>query len=264
MNIIVLIKQIPDIEKNIKITVDSKSYSINRQGIPSIMNPADKNALEYALCIKDQLNATVKVVTMGPPQAEAVLREAMSMGADEGYLATDRSFAGSDTLSTSLVLSKAIQEFCDKPDYIFCGHQALDGDTGQVGPGVAERFNFPQWIHVRSILEIRPNTLLVDRIFDGFQETIEIHSPSMVAFVKNSNLPRLPGLRNLFWAKDAPIKTITNEDLKIPPETIGISGSPTRVVRTFKIEMDKTVIKKNIETGNELLETMLEKIGEVK
>jgi electron transfer flavoprotein beta subunit len=264
MNIVVLVKQIPDIEKNVKITVDSKSYNINRQGIPSIMNPADKNALEFALQIKDQRKTNVTVITMGPPQAKSVLQEALSLGADRAYLISDRAFAGSDTLWTSLVLEKAITTLGLKPDYIFCGHQALDGDTGQVGPGVAARLKMPQWIHLRHILEIHETHLIADRLFDNHKETIEIHSPAILAFAKNSNNPRLPSLRKLFYSKTAEIPTISNEQLEIPQEFLGISGSPTRVVKTYKIEMDKTVHKTPMSQGTEILHTIMEKIGEVK
>jgi electron transfer flavoprotein beta subunit len=264
MNIVVLVKQIPDIEKNIKITVDSKSNNINRQGIPSIMNPADKNALEYALQIKDKFGAHLTVISMGPSQAQEVLREALSMGADEAFLVSDRVFAGSDTLWTSLVLEKTIQQLPQKADYIFCGHQALDGDTGQVGPGVAARLSIPQWIHLRQLLQIHPDHLVADRLFDGYRECIEIHPPALLAFVKNANTPRLPSLKKLFWSKEAVLNTISNEDLKIPKEFLGISGSPTRVMKTFKIEIDKTVIKTNMEQGAEILQSIMSKIGEVK
>jgi len=264
MNIFVLVKQIPDIEKNVKITVDSKSYNINRQGIPSIMNPADKNALEYALQMKDRIGANVHVITMGPLQAENILREAISMGADKTYLVSDRAFAGSDTLWTSLVLEKAIRFIAIKPDYIFCGHQALDGDTGQVGPGVAARMKIPQWIYLRSLCSIHADHLIADRWFDNQKEVIEIHAPALLAFTKNCNIPRLPSLSKLFWSMQACIEKISNKELNIEPEFLGISGSPTRVIKTFKIEMDKTVKKIDLEQGSEMLQVMMDKIGEVK
>jgi electron transfer flavoprotein beta subunit len=264
MNIVILVKQIPDIEKNIKITVDSKSNNINRQGVPSIMNPADKNALEFALQIKDKFDARLTVVSMGPMQAQEVLREALSLGADEAFLASDRVFAGSDTLWTSLVLEKTIQQLPQKPDYIFCGHQALDGDTGQVGPGVAARLKLPQWIHLRQLLQIHEDHLIAERYFDGYRECIEIRPPALLAFVKNSNTPRLPSLKKLFWSKEASLNIINNQALKIPNEFLGINGSPTRVMKTFKIELDKTLIKTNIEQGSEIFQNILSKIGEVK
>jgi electron transfer flavoprotein beta subunit len=264
MNIVILVKQIPDIEKNIKITVDSKSNNINRQGVPSIMNPADKNALEFALQIKDKLDARITVISMGPLQAQEVLREALSLGADDAFLISDRVYAGSDTLWTSLVLEKAIQELPYKADYIFCGHQALDGDTGQVGPGVAARLNLPQWIHLRQLLQIHADHLLAERYFDGYRECIEIHPPALLAFVKNSNTPRLPSLRKLFSSREASLKVVTNKDLQIQDEFLGINGSPTRVMKTFKIELDKTLIKTHIENGSEIFQSILTKIGEVK
>ncbi len=264
MNIVILVKQIPDIEKNIKITVDSKSNNINRQGVPSIMNPADKNALEFALQMKDKFDARLTVISMGPMQAKEVLKEALSLGADEAFLVSDRVFAGSDTLWTSLVLEKAIQSLPYQTDYIFCGHQALDGDTGQVGPGVAARLHLPQWIHLRQLLQIHPDHLIAERYFDGFRECIEIRPPALLAFVKNSNTPRLPSLRKLFSSQEAKINLVTNKDLLIPDEFLGINGSPTRVMKTFKIELDKTLIKCHMEQGSEMFQSILSKIGEVK
>jgi electron transfer flavoprotein beta subunit len=263
MKIIVLAKQVPDIEKNVKVNIDSYSQSIQREGVPSIMNPSDKNALEEALKIKDINGAEVVVISMGPPKAKEILKEAISMGADQCYLATDREFAGSDTLSTSLILSEAIRRAGDF-DFIFTGKQALDGDTGQVGPGVAERFNIPQLLNAKRIEIQQCGSCILTRDFMGLEEKIKIKSSALVSFNKNINTPRLPTLRGMFKAKNYNPQILTNEDLKLDKEKIGINGSPTKVIKTFKHKIDKSVTKINIDNGIEMFNLIISKIDEVK
>jgi electron transfer flavoprotein alpha/beta subunit len=263
MRTIVLAKQVPDIEKNVKVNIDSYSQSIKREGVPSIMNPSDKNALEEALKIKDINGAEVIVVSMGPQQAVEILKEAISMGADECYLVSDRSFAGSDTLATSLVLSETIRKI-GSFDFIFCGKQAIDGDTGQVGPGVAERFNVPQILNVKSIEIQQCGTVTLTRDFLGLEEKLSIKSSALISFNKNINTPRLPTLRGLFKAKEYTPKLVTNEQLILNTDKIGINGSPTKVIKTFKHTIDKSVTKINSDKGEEILELIISKIGEVK
>jgi len=263
MKIIVLIKQVPDIEKNIKITVDEKSYSINRQGIPSIMNPPDKNALEEALRFKDELGCEVTAITMGPPQANDILKEAISMGADSSFLITDRIFAGSDTLSTTLILSKAIRQLGDF-DYIFAGKQALDGDTGQVGPGVACRFSIPQILSVKRVITRQKDSMKLIRNFNGFEETIVVAPKALLTFCRHSNIPRLPSLRGLFATKNFTAPIFNNQMIQIPEGQIGIDGSPTRVIKTFKPSMDKTVKKIQDLKGDGMMNQINAIIAEVR
>jgi electron transfer flavoprotein alpha/beta subunit len=263
MRIIVLVKQVPDIEKNIKISIDEKSHSINRTGIPSIMNPPDKNALEEALLWKDQFDCEISVVTMGPPQAAEILIESYTMGVDHTYLVTDRAFAGSDTWSTTLILCKAIQKI-GSFDFIFAGKQALDGDTGQVGPSVACRFSIPQILNVKQVMKREPSKITILRNFNGFEETIEVKPPALLTFCRHANVPRLPRLQRLFQANEVNPVIIDNSILQIPPEKIGIDGSPTKVFKTFKPVIDKTVKKVTIEKGDEIFHLLSEVITEVK
>lgn len=263
MRIIVLVKQVPDIEKNVKISIDEKSHSINRTGIPSIMNPPDKNALEEALQWKDQFGCEVSVVTMGPKQAQEMLTEAYTMGADNTYLISDRAFAGSDTWSTTLILCKAIQKI-GSYDFIFAGKQALDGDTGQVGPSVACRLSIPQVLNVKKVIRREHGKITVLRNFNGFEETIEVKSPTLLAFCRHSNESRLPQLSRLFKSQEMNPVLMDNSLLEIPPEKIGIDGSPTKVFKTFKPMIDKTVKKVAIEKGEEIYQLISDVIAEVK
>lgn len=263
MRIIVLAKQVPDIEKNVKVSIDEKTQSIKREGVPSIMNPSDKCALTEALKLKDILGAEVIVISMGPSQAEEILKEAISMGASSCYLITDRTFAGSDTLATSLVLSEAIKRISDF-DFIFAGKQAIDGDTGQVGPGVSERFDIPQILNVKKIEYVSENRLSVLREFSGFEELIEVSPKALLAFSKNVNIPRLPTLRGLFKAKDYIAPKITNSELGLSETEVGINGSPTKVIKTFTPIFDKSFTKVNIDSGEEIVNLILSKISEVK
>jgi electron transfer flavoprotein beta subunit len=263
MRIIVLVKQVPDIEKNARISIDEKTHSINRSGIPSIMNPPDKNALEEALQWKDEIGCEVSVVTMGPSQAKEILTEAYTMGADHAYLVTDRAFAGSDTWSTTLILCAAIQKI-GSFDFIFAGKQALDGDTGQVGPSVACRLSIPQILNVKKVLKRESSQITILRNFNGFEEIIEVKSPALLAFCRHTNTPRLPQLNRLFKSDEFVPTVFDNSMLQIPPEKIGINGSPTRVYKTFKPVIDKTVKKVTIEKGEEIYQLISEIITEVK
>lgn len=263
MRIIVLVKQVPDIEKNVKVSIDEKSHSINRTGIPSIMNPPDKNALEEALTWKDQFNSEVCALTMGPNQAVEILKEAYTMGADKSYLATDRVFAGSDTWSTTLVLCKAIQHI-GSFDYIFAGKQALDGDTGQVGPSVACRLGISQVLNVKKILHRDLEKVVIIRNFNGYEETIEVKPPALITFCRHSNVPRLPKLSRIFKSSDYLPTNLTNSILQIDPKLIGIDGSPTKVFTTFKPKIDKTVKKIVVDNGEKLYQLLTEIITEVK
>ena len=262
IRIAVLIKQVPDIDRNVKVTINANSYNINRQGVPSIMNPHDRNALEEALCWKDQVDAEVVCFSMGPPQAAEILKEAISMGADESYLITDRIFSGSDTLATSMIISEAIK-ITGSYTYVFCGKQALDGDTAQVGPGIAVRLQMPQVLNVQHILKRSNEEFIVQRDYRNSIETLAVPKHCLVSFCKHANTPRLPSLRGMFHCHTYQPVILTNQDLNISPERIGLEGSPTRVVNTFTPQLDKTIQKLKPENGQALFQIIKSKMNEV-
>lgn len=227
MRIVVCIKQVPDTNE---VRIDPVKGTLIREGVPSIMNPDDKNALEEALRLKDEYGAHVVVITMGPPQAEKVLREAFAMGADEAYLLTDRLFAGADTWATSLTLAKAIDKI--GYDLIFAGRQAIDGDTAQVGPEIAEHLNVPQVTYVEKV-DIDRETIRVKRALEDGYEIIRIKNPCLLTCIKELNHPRYMNIYDIFTCYKKEIKLITAQDLGLNKEEIGLSGSPTKVRKTF-------------------------------
>ncbi len=237
MNIVVCIKQVPD---TTEVRVDPETNTLIREGVASIVNPFDTYAIEEGLRLRDKFGGKVMVISMGPPQAEAVLREAVSLGADSAILVSDKAFAGSDTWSTSLILSKAIKKIGSESegvDLIICGKQASDGDTAQVGPGIATHLNLPQATYVRRIdslhLDTSPKVMVVERLLEEGYEIIELKMPALLTVVKEINEPRMPSLRGKMKAKSIDIKVWKNSDLGIEPEKIGLEGSPTQVVKIF-------------------------------
>jgi electron transfer flavoprotein beta subunit len=262
IRIAVLLKQVPDIERNVKVTINANSYNINRQGVPSIMNPHDRNALEEALCWKDELHAEVVCFSMGPPQASEILKEAISMGANDSYLITDRAFAGSDTLATSMILSEALR-MTGPYSFVFCGKQALDGDTAQVGPGVAVRMHWPQVLNVQKVIKRSDNEFIVQRDYQNHIETLSLPQHCLVSFCKHANVPRLPSLHGLFYCHSYQPKVLTNQELNISTEKTGLEGSPTRVVNTFTPQLDKTIQKLVPENGQALFQIIQAKMNEV-
>jgi electron transfer flavoprotein beta subunit len=199
-----------------------------------MMNPFDTYALEEAVRIKEKLGGEVVAVSMGPPQAEAMLREAVSLGADRAVLVSDRAFAGSDTLATSLTLSGALRKL--ECDLIICGKQAIDGDTAQVGPGVATFLDIPQATYVRKIEEISEEKARVERLLEDGYEVIELPLPALLTVVKEINEPRLPSLRGKMKARKIEIEKLTQADLGIATEELGLQGSPTNVHKVFAPE----------------------------
>jgi electron transfer flavoprotein alpha/beta subunit len=263
MKILVLVKQIPDLENKVKVSIDQKTFSMKRGGIPSIMNPADKNAVEAALQIKDNHPSTiVHAISMGPKQAMEVLKEAYSMGVDEGTLLSDFLYAGSDTLATSLILTKAIQKIGNFT-LILCGKQALDGDTGQVGPGIASRLSIPQVLGATSVSIANQNICIIQREFRNHIEKIECPTPALIAFKAHCNLPRLPSLRGLFAKEKWEPSILQNTDLQISIQNLGIEGSPTRVVKTFQPTLTKTTETIHFDEGDIPMNHIMKTIHEV-
>ena len=231
MNIIVCIKQVPD---TTEVRIDPETNTLIRSGVACIINPFDMYAIEEAIRLKEKFGGRVSVVTMGPPQAEDALREAISLGADEAVLVSDRAFAGSDTWATSYTLSKAVQKSGDY-DLVICGKQAIDGDTAQVGPGISAHLDIPQVTYVKKIEEVDAENKLmrVERMTEEGYEIVESPLPCLITVVKEINEPRLPSLKGKLRAKKAEIKKWGANDLDVDPDLIGLNGSPTKVVKIF-------------------------------
>lgn len=228
MNIIVCIKQVPD-TTNVKI--DPQKNTLIREGVKSIINPFDENAIEEALRLKDIHGGKVTIITMGPPQAVDALKTAIAMGSDDAILISDSAFAGADTLATSYTLSCAVKKI-GLYDLILFGKQAIDGDTAQVGPGVAQFLDIPQ-ITFASKIELSDNRLKVTRQLEDSSEIVETMLPAVVSVVKQINEPRLPSLKGQLKAKKTEIPVWNAESISAEKEKIGLTGSPTQVVRIF-------------------------------
>jgi len=231
MYIIVCIKQVPDTEELGKVNVDPQTNTLRREGVPSIINPFDENALEEALRIKEKRGGEITVLSMGPPQAEEALRKALAMGVDRVILLSDKAFAGADTLATSYTLAMAIKKI-GKFDLILSGKQAIDGDTAQVGPGIAEWLEIPQLTYIRK-LEINGNKIRAERVLEDSFEVVETPLPVLVTVTKDINDPRYPSLRGLLKAKKEKIPLWNKNDLAVRKERIGMDGSPTQVIKIF-------------------------------
>lgn len=232
MRIIVCIKQVPDTNE---VRINQETGTLIREGVSSIMNPDDKNALEEALRLKDDWNAEVITVTMGPGQAKEILKESLAMGADKAFLVSDRAFGGSDTWATSTILAAAIEKIGNY-DIIFCGRQAIDGDTAQVGPETAEFLNIPQITYVKK-LTIQDNKLKVVRFTEYGEYIYEVKTPVLLTAIKELNTPRYPTVKGIIKAydeeNDDEIRIFGFEDLNVDPSQIGLKGSPTNVYKSF-------------------------------
>jgi electron transfer flavoprotein beta subunit len=233
MKIIVCIKQVPD---TTDVKINPETNTLIREGVASIINPFDMYAIEEAVRLKERLGGEATVITMGPPQAQEALREALSLGVDSAVHLSDRAFAGSDTWATSLVLAKAIEKIGNF-DLIICGKQASDGDTAQVGPGIAAHLDLPQATYVRKIdsvhLDTDPKIMVVERLLEEGYELLEVKLPALITVVKEINEPRLPSLRGKMNAKKAVIPVWNNAELKIADNQVGLTGSPTQVIKIF-------------------------------
>jgi len=232
MKILVCVKQVPDAKD---VRLDPKTNTLAREGVESIMNPYDRHALEEAVVIKEQQGGTVTVITMGPPQAESVLREAIACGADEAVLVSDRAFAGADTWATSYTLAKAV-EFLGGFDLILCGKQAIDGDTAQVGPGLARRLQIPYAACVQKRRTITGEAIEVERMMDDGFDVVRLPLPALITVVKDINEPRVASLKGKMRAKKAEIQQFSAAHIGADPQCIGLAGSPTKVVRVFSPE----------------------------
>lgn len=236
LNIIVTIKQVPD---TADVRIDPKTNSLMREGIPSIINPEDRNALEAALVLREAHGGTVTALSMGPPQARDALEEALCMGADRAILLSDRAFAGADTLITSFTLSRAIMKIA-KYDLILCGRQAIDGDTAQVGPQMAGFLDLPQVTYAEGLAIENDGSLIVQRGLEDTTEWVKVQPPALVTVTGRINHPRYPSLYHVAEACDAAkIQTWNANDLQLPESMLGLAASPTTVKKIF--EPDRTM-----------------------
>jgi len=229
MRVVVCIKQVPG---TTEVKINPETKTLMREGVEAIINPYDTYALEEGIRLKERYGAQVTALTMGPPQAEEALREAISLGVDEAVLLSDRAFAGSDTLATSYTLAAGIRKL-GGAELVVCGKQAMDGDTAQVGPEVAEVLGLPFVAYVRKIEWIKDGRMRVERLMEDGYEVIETPLPAVITVVKEINEPRLPSLRGKLRAKSAKIPVWGAEDLEVEKSRLGLEGSPTKVIDIF-------------------------------
>jgi len=228
MKIVVCIKQVPDTNE---VKLDPKTGTLIRDGVPSIINPDDKSGLEAALRLKDEVGAHVTAITMGPPQADLALREAMAMGVDRAILLTDRAFAGADTWATSSALAGALKSL--DFDLVIAGRQAIDGDTAQVGPQIAEHLQLPSVAYVEAI-EAADNSIIVRRAFEDGYHRIQVKFPCLITTLKELNEPRymrVSGIYDAFRTREVEIWNVGN--ITVDPANLGLKGSPTKVKKSF-------------------------------
>ncbi|SMC23564.1 electron transfer flavoprotein beta subunit [Clostridium acidisoli DSM 12555] len=230
MEILVCIKQVPGTSK---VEVDEKTGVLKRDGVDSKMNPYDLYALETALRIKEENGGELSVISMGPPQAMDVIREAYMMGVDKGALISDRKFAGADVLATSYTISQGIRKMGNL-DLILCGKQTTDGDTAQVGPEMAEYLGIPHVANVLKILEVKEKSIVIEMDMPNTIEVAEVKFPCLLTVEKDIFQPRLPSYKKKLETKDREIQTICLNDFEDKDENkYGLNGSPTQVERIF-------------------------------
>ncbi len=234
LHILVCVKQVPD---TTEVRIDPETNTLDRSSAPAIMNPYDSHAVEEAVRIKERFGGKVTVISMGPPNAVEVIQRCIALGADEGYLLSDRAFAGSDTLATSYILAWGIQKVCEQEpfDLIFCGKQAIDGDTAQVGPGIARRLGMPQLTYVQTVaaLDPRAREIKVHRKLDEAYEVVTAKLPCLLTVEKEINELRYSSLPNMLRAARYQPRILQAVDLEADPSMMGLKGSPTSVTKIF-------------------------------
>ncbi len=229
MNIIVLVKQVPD---TAEVRINRETNTLIRDGVPSIINPYDMFALEEALRLREKHGGKVTALTMGPPQAAEALKEAVALGVDDVVLVSDRAFAGADTWATSYALSMAIRKI-GTYDLVIAGKQAIDGDTAQVGPETADMLSIPFVAYIRKIDQVEGNKMVAERLMDEGYDVVEMSLPALITVVKEINTPRLPSLKGKMKAKSLKVTAWTAKDIGADENKLGLKGSPTQVVRIF-------------------------------
>ena len=240
MQLVTCIKQVPD---TTQVQIDPVTNTLVREGIPFIVNPYDTHAVEESLRLKDRFGFTVTAISMGPPNAEATLRKALALGVDRAILLSDRVFGGADTLATSNVLTEAIRRLSNEEEVgiVFCGKQTIDGDTAQVGPGIATRLGCTQLTLVDKILDLDlgKRRITVSRKLEGRHEIVEAPLPVMITVVRELNRPRYPTVPGRLASFEKKVELWSNQVLELDEQSIGLKGSPTWVSRIFSPERDK-------------------------
>ena len=265
MLVVACVKQVQD---TTQVKIDPVTGTLIREGVPFIMNPFDTHALEESLRLKDRYGLQVAVISMGPPNTEITLRKALALGADEAVLLSDRAFGGADTLATSMVLSEAIKRLNEKEEVgiVICGRQTIDGDTAQVGPGIATRLGYSQLTlvdHIESV-DLKAKKVRARRKMGGRREIVEAPLPAMISVLREINHPRYPTVPMRLMAEEAPVVLWDNREMKLDENTIGLKGSATQVRKIFSPERAKGEIlgdgvNKPEETAQLLLDKLIEK-----
>ena len=257
MKIVVCIKQVPD---TVEVKIDPKTGTLIRDGVPSIINHDDKTGIEAALTIREQVGGTVTVVSMGPPQADVALREALAMGCDEAILVSAREFGGSDTYATSGIIAAALKQL--DYDLIITGRQAIDGDTAQVGPQIAEKLHLPQVSYVEEIVEAAEDHVVVKRQFEDGYHIVKVKTPCLLTAIAELAEPRYMSVGGVFDAYQKEIKifdfNLLKDDLEL--DMIGLKGSPTNVYKSFTKELKGAGTVLRDLTAEQAVEAMLKKL----
>ena len=258
MKIVVCIKQVPD---TTEVKLDPKTNTLIRDGVPSIINPDDKAGIEAALTLKEQLGGTVTVVCMGPPQADVALREALAMGCDDAILMSDRAFGGSDTYATAHVIAAGLKTL--DYDLIITGRQAIDGDTAQVGPQIAEQLGIPQVSYAAEVKTAEDGAVVVKRQFEDRYQLLKVKTPCLITALSELAQPRYMTVSGIVNAYNKEVKVLTFEDVKnnLNPDFIGLKGSPTNVKQSFtkQVKGAGTVISVS---ADEAVKTIMDKLIE--
>ena len=265
MLIVTCVKQVPD---TTQVKIDPVTGTLIREGVPFITNPFDTHALEESLRLKDKYGFRVAVISMGPPNTEVTLKKALALGADESILLSDRAFGGADTLATSMVLAEAIRRLAQQEEIalVLCGRQTIDGDTAQVGPGIATRLKYSQLTLVDQIqdVDLQAKRVKARRKLEGRHEIVEAPLPAMITVVREINQPRYPTVPMRLMAEDAEVVLWDNKVMELAEETIGLKGSATQVRKIFSPERAKGEIlgdgvNKPEEAARLLIDNLLQK-----
>jgi electron transfer flavoprotein beta subunit len=264
MLVVACIKQVPD---STQVKVDPVTGTLIREGVPFITNPYDTHALEESLRLKDKYGFRVAVISMGPGNTEVTLRKAIAQGADEAILLSDRAFGGADTLATSLTLAEAIRKLAQQEEIalVLCGRQTIDGDTAQVGPGIATRLGYPQLTLVDRIesVDLQTRKVRVSRKLENRHEIVEAPLPALITVLREINQPRYPTVPRRMMSLESPITLWDNKLMKLPENTVGLKGSATQVRRIFSPERAKgEIIGDGIKAPEKAAQLLLDKLLE--